>query len=185
MSGAGADPVVRGFIALSYRGAGRPMRWLVTITGEPLCSSVPSARNSNATSTEPTTAKKSENWHWRPFRNARFLRTLIKPANAVGRVGSTTKRLGTHAPEARHGIGPCFPRVSRATPQCVLGFQISAFEMPDAPANEAEVLFIFEGGFTWFPDSLLLAAVVHRLGVLAKRQHDAPLIRTKTPRAAA
>jgi hypothetical protein len=58
MSGAGADPVVRGFIALSYRGAGRPVRWLVTIAGE-VFSSVASAKNSNATSTEPTTEKKA------------------------------------------------------------------------------------------------------------------------------
>ena len=71
------------------------------------------------------------------------------------------------------------PRVSRATPQCVLGFQISAFEMPDAPAIEAGVLFIFEGGLLG-SRILLLAAVVHRLGMLAKRQHDAPLIRNDT-----
>src|SRR5262245_44732856 len=61
MSGAGAGSVVRVFIAfaLSYRGAGRPVRWLVTITGESLGSSVASATNSNASSTEPTTAKKA------------------------------------------------------------------------------------------------------------------------------
>src|SRR5262249_34772877 len=40
-------------------GAGRPVRWLVTITGESLGSSVASATNSNASSTEPTTAKKA------------------------------------------------------------------------------------------------------------------------------
>src|SRR5262245_57757636 len=59
MSGAGAGALVRVFIAfaLLYRGAGRPVRWLVTIAGE-LFSSVASATNSNATSTEPTTAKK-------------------------------------------------------------------------------------------------------------------------------
>jgi hypothetical protein len=43
---------------LSYRGAGRPVRWLVTIAGE-VFSSVASAKNSNATSTEPTTEKKA------------------------------------------------------------------------------------------------------------------------------
>jgi hypothetical protein len=59
-AGAGAGAVVRVFVAsLSYRGAGRPVRWLVTITGASLCSSVASATNSNATSTEPTTAKKA------------------------------------------------------------------------------------------------------------------------------
>src|SRR5262245_11447008 len=60
MSGAGAGALVRVFIAfaLSYRGAGRPLRWLVTIAGEPF-SSVASATNSSATSTEPTTAKKA------------------------------------------------------------------------------------------------------------------------------
>src|SRR4029453_6505400 len=60
MSGAGAVAVARVFIAfaLSYRGAGRPVRWLVTIAGE-VFSSVASAKNSNATSTEPTTEKKA------------------------------------------------------------------------------------------------------------------------------
>src|SRR5262245_31395168 len=58
MSGAGADAVVSVLIAVWYRGAGRPVRWLVTIAGE-LSSSVASATNSNANSTEPTTAKKA------------------------------------------------------------------------------------------------------------------------------
>jgi hypothetical protein len=59
MSGAGA--VVRVFVAfaLSYRGAGRPVRWLVTITGESFFSSVASATNSNATSTQPAITKKA------------------------------------------------------------------------------------------------------------------------------
>src|SRR5262249_9144897 len=46
---------------LSHRGcqgAGRPERWLVTITGE-LFSSVASATNSSATSTKPTAARKA------------------------------------------------------------------------------------------------------------------------------
>src|SRR5262245_28204930 len=58
MSGAGAGAVARVLVALSYRGAGRPVRWLVTITGELFFSNVASATNSNAKSTEPTTAKK-------------------------------------------------------------------------------------------------------------------------------
>src|SRR5215472_5625137 len=60
MSGAGADAMVRVFIALALPcgDAGRPVRWLVIIAGE-VFSSVASAKNSNATSTEPTTAKKA------------------------------------------------------------------------------------------------------------------------------
>jgi hypothetical protein len=54
MSGSGAGRLARVFIsfALWYRGVGRPVRWLVTITGAPFSSSVASATNSNATSTE-------------------------------------------------------------------------------------------------------------------------------------
>ena len=37
--------------------SGKPERWLVTITGELFLSNVASARNSNATNTDPVTAK--------------------------------------------------------------------------------------------------------------------------------
>src|SRR5262249_57996673 len=44
MSGAGAGPVLRVCIASGCQGAGRPDRWLVTVTGEPF-SSVANATN--------------------------------------------------------------------------------------------------------------------------------------------
>src|SRR5215467_11890213 len=57
MSGAGAGASVRIFVVLWYWGSGRPVRWLVTIAGEPLFfSSFASATNSNAVRTKPATA---------------------------------------------------------------------------------------------------------------------------------
>ena len=56
MSGAGAGAVVSVCIVSECHRSGRPMRSLVTITGE-LRSSVASAANKSATSTKPTTPR--------------------------------------------------------------------------------------------------------------------------------
>jgi hypothetical protein len=92
--------------------------------------------------------KKSENWHWRPFRTARSLRTLIKPGQRswsswIKDQAAWHERIILRQARKRKEAAPVatrpsldtrqkpdrgrsmLPRVPRATPQRVLGFQIS------------------------------------------------------------
>jgi len=57
MSGAGAGVFVKVFFALWYCGSGRPVRWLVTIAGELVFSSLASTTNSSAVRTKPAIAR--------------------------------------------------------------------------------------------------------------------------------
>lgn len=60
ISGSGAGALTKICTGSECRvGSGRPVRWLVTIAGEPFLSRAASARNSNATSTEPEMARKA------------------------------------------------------------------------------------------------------------------------------